>query len=214
MRVPKKENHPVVGDNLTRYYHYPLIRNFFLWRLTMALDLLGKKTFGSLLEIGFGSGVLLPELKIRARRLYGIDIHAHLCAVKKMLYKEGVNAHLANASLLNLPFRDASFDCVVSVATLEHITDLSHAAGEIKRVLKPAGIAVLGFPVENRLSDILLILTGSRKAYKKELKDIHPSSHRDIISQIRRDFGKVKIKKMPLFLPLDLALYCCCMVQK
>jgi SAM-dependent methyltransferase len=38
-----------------------------------------------------------------------------------------------------LPFKDASFDAVISVAVLEHVRDPFQCAGEIVRVLKPGG---------------------------------------------------------------------------
>jgi SAM-dependent methyltransferase len=38
-----------------------------------------------------------------------------------------------------LPFKDASFEAVISVAVLEHVRDPFQCAGEIVRVLKPGG---------------------------------------------------------------------------
>jgi ubiquinone/menaquinone biosynthesis C-methylase UbiE len=44
---------------------------------------------------------------------------------------------------LPLPFRDGEFGLVVSGLVLEHVRDLDHFFAEIKRVLKPAGRAVV-----------------------------------------------------------------------
>lgn len=214
IKIPNRNVHPVVGDNLTRYYHSPLIRHFFLWRLTMALDFLNGRHFDSLLEIGFGSGVLLPELSKRSDRLFGIDIHDSIAKVKEMSRCENINAMLTRGDILQLPYKDESFDCVISVATLEHIKDLTLAIFEIKRILKKNGVAVLGFPVANKASDLLLVLTGSLRAYKKKLKEIHPSNHSDILSEVKEQFGNIEIKRFPNFLPLDYSLYCSCMGRK
>lgn len=214
MKIPKKENHPFVGDNLTGFYHIPVIRYFFLRRLQMALDLMGKKSFDSIIEIGFGSGVLLPELSLRTKRLYGVDIHDSIDKVEEMLKKENIAAVLTKGDVLHLPYKDESFECVVSIATLEHIKELDKALCEIKRVLKKGGIAVLGFPVANKFSDILLVLTGSLKVYRKRLREIHPNSHGDILAGARRRFGNLKVKKFPFFLPMDMGLYCCCLCVK
>jgi Methyltransferase domain len=43
----------------------------------------------------------------------------------------------------NLPFRDASYDFVMASAVLDYIPDDRKAIGEIRRILKPHGIAVL-----------------------------------------------------------------------
>lgn len=214
IKIPAKINHPVVGDNLTRYYHLPLIRHFFLRRLMLALDFLNGRHFDSMLEIGFGSGVLLPELSKRSDRVFGIDIHNSIYKVKEMLKKENIDTKLTRGDILHLPYKDESFDCAISIATLEHVKDLSKAVFEIKRILKVNGFAVLGFPIANKASDLLLIVTGSRRAYQKKLKEIHPSNHKDILLEVKRQFGNIEVKRFPNFLPLGLSLYCSCMSRK
>lgn len=214
MKIPKKETHPFVGDNLTRFYHIPVISYFFLHRLQMALDLMGKKTFESILEIGFGSGVLLPELSLRTKRLYGVDLHDSIDIVEEMLNNENIAASVTKGDVLHLPYQDESFECVVSIATLEHIKEIDTALCEIKRVLKKGGIAVLGFPVANKFSDVLLVLTGSLRAYRKRLREIHPNSHGAILVKAQRQFGNLEVQKFPFFLPMDWALYCCCLGVK
>lgn len=212
--IPNKDKHPCVGDNLTRYYHIPLIRHFFLRRLTLALDFLNGMSFNSLLEIGFGSGVLFRELSKRSNLFFGVDRHSCISKVYKMAIDEGITARLAQADILHLPYKSCSFDCIVSIATLEHIKDLPLAISELKRVLKENGSAVLGFPVANKLSDLLLVLTGSLKAYKQELKEIHPSTHHDILSEVAKQFGNIEIRRFPSCLPLNISLYCSCICRK
>jgi hypothetical protein len=45
-----------------------------------------------------------------------------------------------------LPFKDATFDAVISVAVLEHVRDPFRCAAEICRVLKPGGRLICGVP--------------------------------------------------------------------
>jgi SAM-dependent methyltransferase len=45
-----------------------------------------------------------------------------------------------------LPFRDATFDAVYSMGTIEHFDETEHAVEEIARVLKPGGRAIVGVP--------------------------------------------------------------------
>src|SRR5687768_6345218 len=43
-----------------------------------------------ILEIGYGSGIFLPELHRRSRRLYGVDVHPHARAVQQRLAAAGL----------------------------------------------------------------------------------------------------------------------------
>ncbi len=51
------------------------------------------------------------------------------------------------ADLQRLPFPDASWDCVYASHVLEHVTDDRAAIAEIRRVLRPGGIAILPVPI-------------------------------------------------------------------
>jgi SAM-dependent methyltransferase len=46
----------------------------------------------------------------------------------------------------DLPFRDASFDAIYSMGTIEHFDETERAVDEIARVLKPGGRAIVGVP--------------------------------------------------------------------
>lgn len=52
-----------------------------------------------------------------------------------------------NVDLQNLPFDNASYDFVFASHVLEHIPDDNKAIEEIRRILKPNGIAILPVPL-------------------------------------------------------------------
>ncbi|WP_045053394.1 class I SAM-dependent methyltransferase [Aliterella atlantica] len=60
------------------------------------------------------------------------------------LYMENVDV---KADIINLPFQDEEFDFIFASHVLEHIQDDFTALSEIKRVIKPTGIAVLPVPI-------------------------------------------------------------------
>jgi ubiquinone/menaquinone biosynthesis C-methylase UbiE len=216
LKIPNVKYHPIVeGDFLTKCYHAPFVNLFFMKRLSLAFNFIQNEHFESLLEIGFGSGVFFPQLNQVSDKLYGLDFHSKFDEVKNMLELENIKAELKKGNVTDLPYEDDFFDCVVSISVLEHVKEIDKAVSEIWRVLKRNGVAVLGFPVANIITDLLLILMGSEHDHQKKLREIHPNSHRDIISAINNKFGtKVIVKSIPSFIPLDGSLYCCCFFRK
>lgn len=69
------------------------------------------------------------------------------------LFQEYVSADImmegidVQCDMTNLPFKDADFDFVCACHVLEHIKDDYKALSEIRRVLKPNGIAILSVPI-------------------------------------------------------------------
>jgi ubiquinone/menaquinone biosynthesis C-methylase UbiE len=95
---------------------------------------------GVVLEIGIGSGLNLPLYEIDADRIYGIDPSRQLIEfAKKRTRQVDRLVFLARASAEELPFKDGSFDNVVTTWTLCTIPDVLRALGEMQRVLKPDG---------------------------------------------------------------------------
>lgn len=203
--VPKTDDEDPID-----YYYRPITGTIYRSRLAMSVSLLGSRTYDSLLEIGYGSGVLLPELARHADRIAGIDLHDCVDAVHTMLRGEGVSADLRTGSLFELPFDDGTFDAVVSFSVFEHLTELDAALREVVRVLRPGGRFVAGFPVRNLVTDAFFRWAGY------DPRAIHPSSHSDIERAIRRapglQFDRRRI--MPAFLPADFALYEACTACK
>ena len=130
-------------------------------RFHLVTKLLGQRKFKRLLEIGYGSGIFLPELARHADDVYGLDVHSEGPQVAERLRMFGTEAKLYNGTAGNLPFPDGHMDCIVAVSVLEFVDDLQQACREIKRVLSPEGTFVLVTPANSRLLDAgLRLLTG------------------------------------------------------
>ncbi len=192
-------------DPLDYYYHW-LTGAAYRKRLVLALSALGDGHFDSLLEVGFGSGILLPELARRSKALYGVETHGEIEAVRQMLRSEGINAELEAGSILSLSYDTNRFEAVLCLSVLEHMneTELPIAVSELKRVTRKGGAIVTGFPVRNVATDVFYRIVGFRP------RDIHPSSHRDIINEMKKQFDQVTITTWPSVLSLDLSLYVVC----
>ena len=102
------------ADDPIDYYYRPLTRWLYRARLRDALILLGEGPYDALLDIGYGSGVFLPELARRTKGLVGVDVHAGRAGVAAMAEQLGIDVELHDASLFELPFEDGTFDALVS----------------------------------------------------------------------------------------------------
>lgn len=97
-----------------------------------------------ILDIGCGSGYLGYLIKkIDSDTIItGFDISKHALGQAKSYDK----AYFLDIDKENIPEEDNYFDMVVCGDVLEHIYDIDHCLGEIKRVLKPGGKAVVTTP--------------------------------------------------------------------
>ncbi len=106
---------------------------------------------GTVLEVGFGSGLNLPFLPASVDKLYALD-PAHL---GRKLAAERLAACDVEVEFIDLqtdayPLQDASVDSILSTWTLCTIPDLATALQEMRRILKPEGRLVF---LEHGLAD-------------------------------------------------------------
>jgi ubiquinone/menaquinone biosynthesis C-methylase UbiE len=96
---------------------------------------------GTVLEIGFGTGLNLPHYPAALSSLHAID-PAHVLPRKVAERSAAVPfpLQIQRTSAEMLPYDDRSFDCVVSTWTLCTIPDPVKALRETRRVLKPDGV--------------------------------------------------------------------------
>lgn len=188
-------------DLLARLVYHPIYGLLYRHRYRMALEHVPGS--GDLLEIGCGYGLFLPALAGRAKNVHAVDVHRYLGRVDRTIKAEGCRRiFLSRADILRLPYRDSSFDTVVCMSVLEHVTPLDEAVSEIGRVLRKGGTLIAGFPVKNAVTRALFKLVG------RDDGEIHPNSHVSIITALGK---RLKLRIMDLFpgcLPVDLGLYC------
>ena len=106
----------------------------------------GKKC----LDGGCGHGTFSYQLlKNGASEVYGVDLHKTL---KAGMFDKYENMNFVQASLLNMPFPDNSFDLVFSIGVLHHIPDTKTAMRKCVEKVKPGGylLVYLYYNFENR----------------------------------------------------------------
>ena len=99
----------------------------------------------TLLEIGVGTGALLPELAGRAHQVIGVDHSpAMLEEARRRLASAGeTGIELRLGEMTHLPLADGGTGCVVANMVLHHAADPLAVLKEISRVLQPEGSLIL-----------------------------------------------------------------------
>jgi SAM-dependent methyltransferase len=98
-----------------------------------------------LFEEAFGEDQLLGTFPVEASLLCGVDVAPEIVAKCQTRFAP-LRGGLPAADLRALPFRDASFDWIVSNSSLDHFDsreDLERALRELTRVLAPGGVLLL-----------------------------------------------------------------------
>jgi SAM-dependent methyltransferase len=90
----------------------------------------------ALLEVGAGSGRQLAALSRTASLTVGVDVPTTTYHQPKQ------TGRVAYYNGVNLPFADHTFDVVYSSNTMEHVLNERDLHNELKRVLRPTGVAV------------------------------------------------------------------------
>jgi ubiquinone/menaquinone biosynthesis C-methylase UbiE len=93
-----------------------------------------------ILDLGCGTGMFFEELTKRGKLVVGIDSSAKMLGIAQ---KRASGVSLVCADADRLPFKDRSFDVVVSVTLLQNVPKPDETMKEIARVLKPAGTAIV-----------------------------------------------------------------------
>jgi len=128
--------------------------DLLLWLLTLgrernfrerALGLAHLSAGESVLDIGCGTGTLAIAAKRQVGpngRVHGIDASSEMIRrASRKASKAGTDVAFQTALVESLPFRDGTFDVVLSTLMLHHLpgTLRSQCAAEVRRVLKPGG---------------------------------------------------------------------------
>jgi ubiquinone/menaquinone biosynthesis C-methylase UbiE len=117
----------------------------FTRRLVLPWALQGIKPCGDVLEIGSGSGTMAAQIldAFPDAHFTATDVDpAMLRDARERLAPFRERAVVREASALELPFDDRSFDVVLSFIMLHHVVEWERALEEALRVLRPGGILV------------------------------------------------------------------------
>lgn len=184
-----------------RYYRLPVIGWLFRRRVARCVDLLPPG--GTLLEIGFGSGVAFLNAAKRFDEISGIDVHDRANDVAASFSGMGMRLNLRQGTITSMPYGDATFDAAMSISVHEEIPyeQQRKAFAEVYRVLRPGGTYVVGVPGVNLMMNTALYALGCN------IGKYHVTTERQVLTLMSERFEIDSIRYTPNFLPKSLTTY-------
>lgn len=130
----------------------------------------GKRVLDAACGEGYGSNLLAGM----AAEVVGLDISAEAVGHARSRYADRKNLRFEIGDASKLPFADATFDCVVSFETLEHLAAQQELVAGFQRVLKPDGLLLISSPDKRNYSDIAGFRNEFhvRELYREELQEL------------------------------------------
>lgn len=114
----------------------------------------------NVLDLGCGGGFAAEELARRGAIVVGVDPAQELLNVAKSHAKqESLAIDYRYGTGEHIPAADGSFDLVVCVDVLEHVSDVNLVLAEVNRVLKPGGLFLYDTINRTLFSFLWMILT-------------------------------------------------------
>jgi len=125
---------------------FPTYRNRYLF-VKRNLELLSRERhFEQALNLGTGEGDYDPMIAGFCGRLVSCDINEQDISYARALNQGVPKLEYRVEDALNLSFEDNAFDLVISVDVIEHVGRPERMVEEVRRVLKPGGVALITFP--------------------------------------------------------------------
>lgn len=185
------------------YYYKPGIGRLFRHRLQMGLSLVPPGTRRRVLEVGVGSGILVPTLTAAFTEYTGTDLV--LAPGLDALVASSCKATFMTADLLDeraLP--EAAFDVVVCFSVLEHIGQADRAAAQLARALAPGGTLIAGYPMVSPLMSRAFAAIGYHN-----IDDDHVTTPAQIARALGAHLRPRGRAAFPPHAPVPFALYQC-----
>ena len=207
---PKGSLTPTSSADPIEYYYKPLVGRLYVARINTVLGLLSPKKYARILEIGYGSGVLLSTLVPYAERYVCVDIAPPSPSLLSNLKDMGIDQSKIDFFHGDIRTMELeSVDLVVAISVLEHVHDLDSLLAAIRKKMKPEGMLLVGMPRVDRIMT-WLIEQGLRY---KGIDEDHVSTYPMFLEYSQRYFRVLKTARLPACLPDFAALYHAVLLQ-
>ncbi len=167
-------------------------------RLSLFQPIVGDWRGRDILDLGCGGGFMSEALARMGARVTGVDpSKPAIEAAKRHSAVEKLDIDYRAGAGEAIPAGDNSFDIVVCVDVLEHVSDVQAVAREIARVLRPGGLLLFDTVNRTALSRLVLITLGEKilrllpRGAHDHQRFIRPDELRSILRRAGLEMGPV-----------------------
>jgi 2-polyprenyl-3-methyl-5-hydroxy-6-metoxy-1,4-benzoquinol methylase len=198
---PRDALEPNGPDDPYYYYYHPIFGFLYRARIKQALSLLNQH-YGEILELGYGSGIMIPALASIGNSVSGIDTVTDPVKAMRNLTKIGVNVSLVQGDLCDMRYQSETFDLVVAISILEHICDIEEVVKKVHNILRPGGHFLVGMPRVNDFMTVAFNAIGYRN-----IKAHHITNHKQFLRLSSSHFELARFARIPSWAPVFSGLY-------
>jgi SAM-dependent methyltransferase len=137
-------------------------------------------------DLGCGTGSLSRAVAPHVQRVIGVDQSAAMLKAARARNAGFENVELRKGSLLALPLESASVDAALLVLALSYVAEPGRALGEMARVLRPGGRAV-----------VLDVLRHDREDFQRAMGQSVPGFEADVLGAMMEDAGLGSVSCRP-----------------
>ena len=109
------------------------------------------------LEIGCGTGMFARLLAQKAKRVLALDLSPQMISMARERSEQFTNIDFQVADVQSLECSPGQFDCIVSIATLHHVS-MEEILTKLKAALAPNGTLIVLDLYQASLSDLPILL--------------------------------------------------------
>lgn len=132
------------------------------------------------LEVGVGTGRIARPLLNHRLQIFGVDISRRMMnRFIELVPPGGPKPHLFQADACQLPFRNTTFQAVLSIHVLHLINDWKQALAEMLRVLQPDGCLCTGYDWRDNESPHSQVNAQWRQIVSKYVENPHHPGPRE-----------------------------------
>lgn len=194
-------------DEISLTYNHPSLYKqwFYRARFHRVFSALNPQRSEKILEIGSGSGYYTKAIAEITNHLTATEFSKEYLEVTKKYNPYPVDAYI-HCSATKMPFSDNTFNKILITEVIEHIPEWNKAIDEVRRVLKPGGIAIITTP--NKLSHMNIAYVLKRKIRRYAFNEhVHEFTRNEFLRELKKRFNVVGLEYVNFLLPYPLDIH-------